>query len=139
MDTIQLPIAPKNCSEFLPGHHPSENYSIYDDNGNPFTVLCHLDHAQGMTWTLVSSVSFANIAETFLTQTQLKRNAPVNDNSPNLNLYRMSLRRMKPICAMSTYWYAVCNFDGAMSDRRDTVRRNFSEFDPMEYTGNAGK
>ena len=136
MNTIRFPIKPKNCSEFLPGSHASGNYSIYDDNGNPFTVWCHLDHAQGKAWTLVTSVSLGNVAETSLTKIQLKLNAPVNDNNPNLYQYRMSLTRMKQIRAMSTYWYAVCNFNGTMSDRRDTVRGKLSELDPIAYTGN---
>ena len=124
---------PKNCSEFLLRHLPSGNYTIYDNAGKPFAVWCHLDYDQNKAWTLMMSFATSNRKEDAIKKKPLYQDAPINNNKPNLNKYRMSLARMSHIRTQSTYWTAVCNFNGTMSDRRDTVRGKFSEFDPMLY------
>ena len=44
--------------------------------------------------------------------TPLSINDPVNENSPNWFLYRLTVDRMKSLRDVSTHWRATCSYTG---------------------------
>ena len=64
-----------------------------------------------------------------------KNNAPVNENSHNWNLYRLSLTRMRSLQSHSTHWRATCSFPTHGVDFTDYVRGNFKDFNIVDYLG----
>jgi hypothetical protein len=60
---------------------------------------------------------------------------PINENSPNWNLYRLSKSRMSRIRDKSTYWRATCDFQKHGVDYRDYARAKVSDIDPIVYSG----
>ena len=62
---------------------------------------------------------------------------PINENSPNWNMYRLSLGRMSRIrdVVPFTYWRATCEFPIAGIDYRDYVRAKLADVDPMTCNG----
>ena len=63
-------------------------------------------------------------------------NDPVNENSPNWFLYRLTFDRMKSLKAVSTHWRATCSFDKhGINHYKDYVRGRFSEADIFAYLG----
>ena len=61
---------------------------------------------------------------------------PIKENSPNWNMYRLSLGRMSRIRDVPfTYWRATCEFPFAGIDYRDYVRAKLADVDPMTCNG----
>ena len=65
----------------------------------------------------------------------LKANAPVNELSPNWNIYRMAVTGTKHLASVSTHWRATCDFPNHGVDYIDYVRGKFTVFDIMKYLG----
>ena len=65
----------------------------------------------------------------------LATNAPVNDKSPNWNLYRMSFKQMNFLRAQSTHWRVTCSFQDTPDIYSDYARANFVDFDVLMFTG----
>ena len=64
-----------------------------------------------------------------------KFNSPVNENSQNWNLYRLSLARMKSLQSHSTHWRATCSYPTHGVDFKDYVRGNFKDFNVVDFIG----
>lgn len=65
----------------------------------------------------------------------LSENAPVHENAPNWNMYRLTFDRMQSIKTHSTHWRSTCSFPTHGVDYRDYVRGSFKEFDVLTFVG----
>ena len=65
----------------------------------------------------------------------MQYNAPLNEHSPNWNLYRMSLAQMTHLKSQSTHWRATCSFPVYKVDYTDYVRGKFADFDILTFSG----
>ena len=63
--------------------------------------------------------------------------APINEETPNPEIYRQTLARMNSIRKHSTHWRATCNADRRPGTNiyKDYLRGKFSDFDIMLYEG----
>lgn len=106
-------------------------YTIFDPMRNETCkVYCHFDHKRQKSWTMVLSFTLSNNQK--LSAKPFWMDTPYNEASPNrFKLYRMPLELMQNIRKLATEWRAVCNYNGTMSDRLDTVRGEFKTFDPL--------
>lgn len=82
-----------------------------------------------MSWTLVLSFALSN--NDLLAAKPFWEDTPYNNESPKFKLYRMSLEQMRNVRKKATEWRAMCMYNGTMSDRLDTVRGKFKDFDPL--------
>ena len=89
----------------------------------------------GSAWTLVMSYALKNRHMAQLTRKTMKQDAPVNEHSPNWNLYRMSLSQMTHLKSQSTHWRTTCSFPTHKVDYTDYVRAKFTDFDIMTFLG----
>ena len=65
----------------------------------------------------------------------MQHDAPVNEHSPNWNLYRMNLAQMTHLKSRSTHWRTTCSFPAYKLDYTDYVRAKFTDFDIMTFFG----
>ena len=69
----------------------------------------------------------------------LTQDAPINHKTPNWEMYRQTLARMKTIRSQSTHWRATCLFNdfryGSQFGYEDYLRSKFSDFDIMTWNG----
>ena len=86
-------------------------------------------------------MSWANVHRplTSFRTVPLNGNAPVNENTQNWNLYRLSLARMRSLQAHSTHWRPTCSYPTYGVDFRDYVRGNFKDFNVVDFTSGSGK
>ena len=90
----------------------------------------------GSAWTLVMSYALKNKnVGQFGANGQMQNNLPVNEDSPNWNLYRMTLTQMNHLKSQSTHWRVTCSFPTHKVDYTDYVRANFTDFDIMTFRG----
>ena len=69
-------------------------------------------------------------------RTPLSVNDPVNENSPNWPLYRLTVDRMKSLRDISTHWRATCSFEKyGINHYKDYVRGRFAEADIFAFLG----
>ena len=69
-------------------------------------------------------------------QTPLSINDPVNENSPNWFLYRLTMDRMKSLRDVSTHWRATCSYDKyGINNYKDYIRGKFAEADIFAFLG----
>ena len=130
------PFSPRSCLDYYKkGSKSNGYYKIYNDKGETLTVYCDMVSEPGSAWTLVESFAFKYINVSKFTKTPLWSNAPFNENSPNRNLYKMTLDQMKSIQSQSTHWRITCNFPTSQVDYIDYVRGNFSSFDILTFSG----
>ena len=88
----------------------------------------------GSAWTLVMSYAFKNkLMQQFAASAQMQNDRPVNEHSPNWNLYRMSLTQMNHLKSQSTHWRVTCSFPTYKVDYTDYVRAKFTDFDIMTF------
>ena len=141
-DTTAVPQGQK-CSNFLSSArngskaHTSQKYRMLDNNGNEIDVWCYLNHNLQKAWTLVMSFSYQHYNDTGINGAPLTKNWPISEAFPNLHRYRMSNTRMEYIRNHTTSWSTVCNFNGTITDQRDTARGKFSDVDPMRFYSRA--
>ena len=64
----------------------------------------------------------------------LNMSIPINEKSPNYNMYRMTLTQMSNIKSHSTHWRVTCNT--AWVDYVDYLRVRFDDLDPLTFIGN---
>ena len=109
-------------------------YDIYDGDGTRYQVYCDLTSESGMAWTLVMSQTFQHRA---LAQFQkpMFLDAPLNQESPRWDEYRLSLSQMKQLKSVSSRWRVTCNFPTEGLKFTDYVRAKFSEFDALHFNG----
>ena len=67
--------------------------------------------------------------------TPLQINAPENETSPNWDLYRLRLERMRSLQVHSTHWRATCSYPTHGIDYRDYLRGNFKDFNIVDFLG----
>ena len=108
---------------------------MHDIHGNTLTVYCDMNSEAGAAWTLVESFALKNAKMPQLKAHGLTTNAPVNEKSPNWNLYRMTLDKMNHVKSQSTHWRATCSFPTHGVDYTDYVRAKFADFDIVTYVG----
>ena len=89
----------------------------------------------GSAWTLVMSYALKNREITQVAKRSMNQNSPVNEHSPNWNIYRMSLSQMTHLKPRSTHWRATCSFPTYRVDYTDYVRAKFTDFDIMTFLG----
>ena len=90
----------------------------------------------GSAWTLIMSYALSNrLLGQFALKGAMENDAPVNEHSPNWNLYRMSLTQMNHLKSQSTHWRVTCSFPTHKVDYTDYVRAKFTDFDIMTYRG----
>ena len=88
----------------------------------------------GSAWTLVMSFAFKNrLMQQFGANGQMQNDRPVNENSPDWNLYRMTLTQMNHLKSQSTHWRVTCSFPTYKVDYTDYVRAKFTDFDIMTF------
>ena len=64
--------------------------------------------------------------------TPLKCNDPENENSPNWDRYRLSLKRMRSLKVQCTHWRATCSYQTYGIDFTDYLRGNFKDFNIVD-------
>ena len=88
----------------------------------------------GSAWTLVMSFVLKNSRMKQIMET-MQYNAPLNEHSPNWNLYRMNLAQMTHLKSRSTHWRVTCSFPTHKVDYTDYVRAKFADFDILTFSG----
>jgi len=128
---------PRSCVDHLRnGANSCGYYKIYDAAGNGFTVYCDMQTEPGAAWALLISWSFKNKGFSHFRSSPLSVNDPVNENSPNWFLYRLTADRMKSLRDVSTHWRATCSFDKyGINHYKDYIRGRFAETDIFAFLG----
>jgi hypothetical protein len=109
-------------------------YYVIHDGTESYVVFCDINTEIGFAWTLIESVALKH--NSLVATKAFFADWPINENSPNWNVYRLSLGRMSRIRDHSTYWRATCEFPSKGIDYRDYVRAKLSDVDPVTYNGN---
>jgi hypothetical protein len=135
--SLQLEITPRSCLDYLKRGFKSDGYyTIYDfKTDDVITVYCDMTSEAGSAWTLVMSYAFKNRRMEQIARKSMPQDTPVNENSPNWNLYRMSLSQMTHLKSQSTHWRTTCSFPTYKVDYTDYVRAKFTDFDIMTFQG----
>ena len=127
--SLQLEFTPQSCLDHLEKGKKSDGYPIYDfKTKNLHIVYCDMTSEAGSAWTLVMSYALMNSVMTQNLKT-MQHNAPLNEHSPNWNLYRTSLAQMNHLKSQSTHWRTTCSFPAYKVDYTDYVRAKFTDFD----------
>ena len=129
------PISPNatTCSYYYMSQGRAGIYTIIDPMQNKtHKVYCHFDKKLQKSWTLVLSFSLANNKK--VRDKPFWLDIPYKNTTPNFKLYRLLLQQMNNTRKIAKEWTAICNYDGAILDRLDTVRGEFKKFDPMVNT-----
>ena len=127
----------RNCLDLLRnGVITSGQYKIYDCASDCFiNVYCDMESEPGAAWTLVESFAFKNRLTTALRDFHLSVSSPINERTPNFNIYRMSLSQMTSLKSQSSHWRVTCSLPTHGVDYRDYARAKFADFDIMTFTG----
>ena len=104
-------------------------------SGNSFPAYFDLKCEPGTAWTFVMSWSVGYRWPPPFTKFPFKYNSPVNENAQNWNPYRLSLVRMRSLQGHSTHWRATCSYPTYGIDFRDYLRRNFKDFNIVDFLG----
>ena len=89
---------------------------LYTIQDNPLVdrenrmVYCDFTSEPGRAWTLILSWKLANAKLSQFNTDQFSTNAPVNDENPNWDAYRLPLDVMMSLKRQSTLWRATCHF-----------------------------
>jgi len=127
---------PNSCLDIRrSGVNSNGYYQIAGINGETWTVYCDFTSEPGSAWTLVMSWSFAN--NDAFKKPGFTENSPVNEQTPNWAVYRMSKEQMNFLKTKSTHWRATCSFEQIDFDYRDYMRGQFIEFDFTTFTGSS--
>lgn len=135
-DIKQGAFHPYSCLDYLKkGFTKCGIYKLVDSNDNSFPAYCDLQSEPGSAWTLVMSWSHSYHRLPTFISTGFKTNGPVNENSHNWNMYRLSLPRIRSLQTHSTHWRATCSYPNHDIDYRDYLRGNFKDFNIVDYLG----
>ena len=105
----------------------SGNYTIIDDDNQPFQVFCNFNATT--SWTLIQSYQLEEKAEfrkPFFT------NDPKNAENPNWLSYRLSKVRMQSIQRDSSRWRMTCRYDTDGLNYTDYVEGLKVKFDILK-------
>ena len=127
----------RSCLDLLQrGVKTSGHYQIFDQSNDRFiNVYCDMESEPGSAWTLVESFALKNKGVDQVQRHAIQTNVPVNEKTPNWNIYRMSLSQMTFLKAQSTHWRVTCSLPTFGVDYRDYARANFADFDIMTFLG----
>ena len=132
----QIKPIPKSCLDhFRSGSQTNGYYTVAAQDGATLTVYCDFESEPGSAWTLIMSWSLQNKNLPAFKSEPLTGNVPVNEKSPNWNIYRLSKNAMGFFKAQSSHWRATCSFNKVKFDYRDYVRGNLKYFDVTTYLG----
>ncbi|CAB4037227.1 Hypothetical predicted protein [Paramuricea clavata] len=133
----QLEITPRSCLDYLKRGFKSDGYyTIYDfKTDDRITVYCDMTSEAGSAWTLVMSYALKSRHMDQIARKSMPQDTPVNEHSPNWNLYRMGLSQMTHLKSQSTHWRTTCTFSTYKVDYTDYVRAKFADFDIMTFLG----
>lgn len=127
---------PNSCIDlFMSGERSDGYYQIAGTDGETWIVYCDFNSELGSVWTLVMSWSFENKDMPAFRSKALSQDEPVNELSPNWEVYRMSEEQMKFLKSKSTHWRSTCQFNNLDVDYRDYMRGNFVDFDITSFLG----
>lgn len=133
---------PRSCLDYLQhGIHQNGFYLLYDYHDEIYVVFCDLSNEPGSAWTLVMSWLTTKYKELpHFKSKAFYEDAPVNEETPNLEIYRQSLKQMNSIREYSTHWRATCDLGSAdnytaIFSYKDYLRGTFSDFNIMLYEG----
>lgn len=127
---------PNSCLDILKGGVDVNGYyRIAGANGETWNVYCDFNTELRSAWTLVMSWSFSNANVPAFDSSSLTQNTPVNEQTPNWAIYRMSKEQMDFLKKKSTHWRATCSFDQVDFDYRDYMRVKFNKFDLTTFSG----
>ncbi|XP_046844592.1 uncharacterized protein LOC124438471 [Xenia sp. Carnegie-2017] len=111
-------------------------YDIYEFNTNKIIhFYCDLTSEPGSAWTLVMSYALKNKLTNSLQSRTFQQNVPINERSPNWDIYRMSNSQMNYMKSQSTHWRVTCSYPKNKVDYIDYVRSKFSDLDVMTFSG----
>ena len=125
--------AARTCVDHVEHGASRSGHYVIDDGTESYVVFCDINTEVGFAWTLIESVVLK--LKSLVYNKALFVDWPINENSPNWNIYRLSLGRMSRIRDHSTYWRATCEFPSAGIDYSDYVRAKLSDVDPVTYNG----
>ena len=80
-------------------------------------------------------LSYALKYNHFFKTTPFYLDDPLNQSSPNWDLYRLSLPRMKTVRGSSRYWRVSCNYGDHGIDRRDYAISKWTDIDLLNLNG----
>ena len=132
---------PRSCLDYLKQSIPPNGfYLLYDDNNQLYTVFCDFSTEPGSAWTLVMSWVSAKYKDlSYFQNRAFYEDAPINEETPNTDIYRQTLARMNSIRVHSTHWRATCNVRAQTYrptiDYQDYLRGKFSDFDIINFDG----
>jgi hypothetical protein len=104
--------------------------------GDSYKVFCDLSSEPGSVWTLFLSYVLKKRREAPFCIRSLAKNAPVNEDAPNWEAYRMSLKRLEKLASHSTHWRATAGFNVYGVDYTDYLRGKMSSVNIISYVGN---
>ena len=122
----------RSCVEHMEHGASQCGYYVIHNKQESYVVFCDINTEIGFAYTLIES--FALKRNAFFASKSLAVNWPINENSPNWNMYRLSHSRMSLLRDRSTYWRATCNFPFVGIDYQDYVRARITDVDPIKET-----
>jgi len=127
----------QSCLDYLKhGMFENDFYWLFDDHDQRYVAYCDLSSEPGAAWTLVMSWNRASKNLPHFRYKTFLQDAPINHKTPNWNVYRQNLARMKSVRSRSTHWRATCSFNLMQAiDYRDYIRGEFSDLDLLTYLG----
>ena len=129
----------RSCLDFLHLGRSKNGFYLLWDKGKRYLAYCDFASEPGSAWTLVMSWSAKHKNLTNFQTKPLTQDAPINHKTPNWEMYRQTLARMKSIRSQSTHWRATCLFDTfhhrSQFSYEDYLRGKFSDFDIMTWIG----
>jgi len=127
---------PNSCMDLLMnGQHSNGYYQISGAGEQTWTVCRDFNSEPGSVWTLVMSYSFEYFELPAFKSKSLTLDVPVNELSPNWEVYRVSKGQMNFLRAKSTHWRATCQFVVVDVDYKDYVWGNFAVLDSTKFQG----
>ncbi|KAK3747913.1 hypothetical protein QZH41_000187, partial [Actinostola sp. cb2023] len=110
-------------------------YTITDTSGDSFRIFCDFTSESNSAWTLIMSQAFKNRHMAEFCSKPLTINAPVQENTPNWEAYRLSLTRMQLLSKQSTHLRITTSFAAYGMNYKDYVRAKISDIDVVTYDG----
>lgn len=131
----------KSCLDYLHHGQSKSGFYLLWDKGKRYLAYCDFASEPGSAWTLVMSWSLRHKHLPHFRSKAFMQDAPLNHKTPNWEMYRQTLARMKSIRSRSTHWRATCWFEdfhqGTHFSYEDYLRGKFSDFDIMSWAGSS--
>ncbi|KAK3748890.1 hypothetical protein QZH41_009157 [Actinostola sp. cb2023] len=126
----------KSCLDYLRnGVQENGIYTITDTSGDSYQVFCDLTSEPRSAWTLITSQTLKNRKMAEFCIKRFSENAPVQENTPNWEAYRLSLNRMQLLSKQSTHLRITTGFTVYGVDFRDYLRAKVASVDILDLAG----